>query len=151
MFLTPSILISTDLKTKLTDFVFHVFFPLLFGTCIYIFFRKASILGFDQLVGTNLLNSDIASSRLSTILIGSVPDFCWMYALLTFQTKIIWGSLKKIPVVLLTIICVAPIFSEYLQSKKLIPGTSDWADVVAYIFAILLNIFNQQYNQDATN
>jgi len=123
------------------DFLFHVIVPLVIGSIIYLFFRSTPIIAFESIINTTPENNLFPHSKLIQALIGSVPDFCWMYAFLSSQTRTIWNGVNKVPLPILFGIYIIPIFTEYLQKINWIPGTGDWIDVLAYSSAIICNLY----------
>lgn len=123
-------------KVKRIFFVKHVVLPLLIGGLIYLFIRPGATIG-EAIIGWNFSPPEsLSSNRFIKILWGSLPDYCWLYALLSMQT-IIWGSRKKVPATILIILCIFPILTEVLQKYHLLKGTGDWFDVIAYVLAII--------------
>ena len=121
------------LKIKL--FTLHVLLPLLAGIIVYLFFRTTPIIAFSFLKESEIIFKYESSSRDFQFFIGSFPDFCWLYALLSMQSEFIWGEIKNIPLPIL----FTPIFTEILQHYNFIKGTSDNADVIAYLLAIIIH------------
>lgn len=136
-------------RSKSTGRIFkQVLLPLIAGLAVYLFFRK-DITIFEKAIGWSYLPANGNNpSFVVTVLSGSVPDFCWLFALLNAQV-LIWGGLKKIPLALLLVLYIAPPATELLQSLQLMRGTGDWYDVVAYVFAILMHIIIQKQKSDA--
>jgi hypothetical protein len=127
-------------KKELT-IILHVILPLVLGSLIYIFLRAESTIAFEKIAENYKIYLLLASNPIYNYIINSFPDFCWCYSFLSLQFGIIWGGVKKIPLLLNWVIYFFPILTEVMQYLKLIGGTADWADVIAYLFAILLNIY----------
>ena len=72
---------------------------------------------------------------------GSLPDFFWLYALLSLQTGIIWNGIQNTPLSIFIILYTIPIGTELMQYYHIIDGTGDKADIVAYLLAIILHYF----------
>lgn len=127
----------------------QVFLPLFFGVCIYLFFRP------NQTLAENFMNWNLQTTFsfnkywISTVFLGSLPDFLWLFSLLSLM-RIIWGAYENIPLVLKTLLYTVPIFSEFLQFMDVIPGTGDVFDVLAYLLAIIIFQNKFFYNQNQT-
>lgn len=127
---------SLTIKAKRIFFVKHVVLPLLTGGLVYLFIRPGTTIG-EALIGWNFSPpGSLNSNRFIKVLWGSLPDYCWLYALLSMQT-LIWGSRKKIPVIILIVLFTFPVLTEALQKYHLLKGTGDWFDVIAYVLAII--------------
>lgn len=123
-------------------FIFHIVFPLLLGSIIYLFFRAGAT------IGERVLHLDFPTVYKSDWLVidtlfGSLPDMCWLYALLSSQA-LIWGY-DKIPLPVLLLLYIIPITTELLQAIHVLAGTGDWFDVIAYVSAIVF------YHKNHTN
>jgi hypothetical protein len=123
-------------------FAKHIALPLFIGGMVYLFIRPGKTIG-ESVIGWHFSppESFNSNSFIKTIW-GSLPDFCWLYALLSMQT-LIWGSRKKVPAFILIALYILPVFAEVLQKYHLLNGTGDWFDVIAYALAIVAyNSFN---------
>ncbi len=129
---------------------FHVFFPLLLGGCIYLFFRETSLLFFSWFKDTlfsdflikirHIINpNDVAYYNWSTQIL---PDglWCYSYSFLFFSIlnkKIRWNNFLFFLIPLIISISI-----EYLQYFDIIIGTFDLYDIFAYILAVFLSLLN---------
>ncbi len=124
---------------KIKYFTLHVFLPLLAGTIVYLFFRSTPIIALSFIQPSEIIFHIENSSNALNFFVGSFPDFCWLYALLSIQSGLIWGELKKIPLAILFFLYTAPIVTEILQHYNIIKGTADNLDIVAYLLAIVFH------------
>ena len=129
------------IQKKITRFLIHVIVPLFLGSFIYIYFRQENAIAFERIRVILEIQPIISSNQIIHFIINSFPDFCWLYAFLSLQTQIIWGSIKKIPLILRAIMYIFPILTEMMQYLHIISGTADWGDIIAYLLAILLNFY----------
>jgi hypothetical protein len=127
--------------------IIHVISPLVVGASVYVFFRTAPIIGIGFTCSSSL-SSYMNNCVLIQHITGSLPDFCWLYALLSLQSGPIWGQYKNIPKIILFFLYIVPPLTEVLQYVHLISGIADFLDFVAYLFAIIIHYFihkNQEY------
>jgi hypothetical protein len=103
----------------------HVLIPLLSGVLIYALWRGIAIASSKPLFVFNI----------PYWLKYNLPDGLWLYALLS-SLNIIWNN-KPSPSLLIWVISITllSISTEFLQKKKLIPGTYDTGDIIAYVIA----------------
>jgi|JI9StandDraft_2_1071091.scaffolds.fasta_scaffold10561_7 hypothetical protein len=109
--------------------LFHVFLPLLVGSLIYLIFRLEAV---SQSSTPNFL--------IFSTLIYSLPDSCWLYAMLS-SLLLIWKNQADYWFqfwIVLTFICA--IGTEIFQSQNIIPGTFDLFDIIFYSLAFILFI-----------
>lgn len=129
-------------KSNFLKIVKNVIIPLLLGSSIYFLARPNQTFA-ENLFGWryNFFHSE-QKSWILNIILGSLPDFLWMYSLL-YLLVFIWGGLKKIPLFIKLFFYTVPIITEFLQYFKIIFGTADIFDIIAYITAI--SIFEINY------
>lgn len=128
-------------QKKINSFLIHVISPLFLGSFIYIYFRQENAIAFERIKVILGIQPAVSSNQIIQFLVNSLPDFCWLYALLSLQIGIIWGGIKKMPTILIVIMYIFPILTEMMQHVHIIRGTADWGDVIAYLLAILLNLY----------
>lgn len=132
---------------KIRFIIIHVISPLVIGAVVYVFFRTLPIIGIGFTCSSSL-PSYINNNLIIKSITGSLPDFCWLYALLSLQSGPIWGQYKNIPKIILFFLYIVPPLTEVLQYVHLISGIADFLDFVAYLFAIIIHYFihkNQEY------
>lgn len=125
------------------NLLFQVILPLILGTCIYIFFRPTQTVAESFLSWNFVPLFDLNKYWLGRVILGSLPDFLWLFSLLTL-VRMIWVTKENIPLVLTIILYITPILSEVLQYFKVISGTGDLFDVLAYLIAI--SIFHNNFS-----
>jgi hypothetical protein len=114
--------------------LWHCLLPLLIGLVVYIFFRKGSYL---NAAVTDDLYFEIKSPLLS-IIIFSLPDFCWSYSFASalFLVSIYYGyRIKKSSGIIFLLITV----SELIQLLFPHYFTFDLYDLIAAILAFVLS------------
>lgn len=113
--------------------LFHVFLPLLVGSLIYLIFRSDAI-----------SHSSTPNFLLFSILIYSLPDGCWLYALLC-SLLFIWKNQKDYWFQFwIILVFISSIGTEIFQLQNIIPGTFDLFDILFYSLAfILFKIINK--------
>src|SRR6185369_3307417 len=96
--------------------------------------------GSDDLVVFHWINSVGASGlvvrphvAMPSWMLHSLPDGCWVYALTSWML-IIWG--RFVPWVFTGV--VIALGSEFGQLIRVVPGTYDSNDVIAYVVAFLI-------------
>lgn len=140
-----------QISSRIIFIILHVISPLLAGSLIYIFLRLEPTIAFSTVNQyLRLPNPIIYQSTFVTRLTGSFPDFCWLYALLSFQIGIIWGSYSIMPKSLLFFMYISTIGTELLQYLHVIRGTGDMFDVVAYVSAISIHYVIHKNNKYGT-
>lgn len=112
--------------------------PLVAGAAVYLFVRGDATIGEAAIGWSFVPRYHAGSSPMLDVFTGSFPDFCWLYALLCAQS-LIWGSIKRVPRVILALLYTTPLLTELLQAMQLIAGTGDWFDVIAYGLAMLIH------------
>ncbi|MCZ2297942.1 MAG: hypothetical protein LC134_00525 [Chitinophagales bacterium] len=122
----------------------HCVFPLAIGSLVYLLLRTEPTIA-EKFIGWNFNALNIGSSKILSFIIGSLPDFCWLYALLFLQTAI-WKGTGKIPLSLIIALYVIPILTELFQYLHIISGTGDIIDIIAYLLAITLHYYSQILN-----
>jgi hypothetical protein len=131
---------SNPLKLSNSPFL-HVFAPISFGILIYILFRGSFFLHplKDFL--------PILQNNLPEWVLYNLPDGLWLYSFLSC-VLFIWRKNLSIGFVLWSSVAIiSAIISEYFQRIKLIPGTYDLYDLIAYIIAIILFTLNLLKNR----
>jgi hypothetical protein len=133
---------------KIRFIVIHVISPLVIGAVVYVFFRTLPIIGIGFTCSSSL-PSYINNSLIIKSITGSLPDFCWLYALLCFQSGPIWQEYKNIPKEILIFLYIVPIMSEILQYLSIIRGVGDYLDIISYLLAIIFHYLihkNKKYH-----
>jgi len=125
----------------------HVVAPLATGSLIYVLWRRESLLVFTWLraVGCGSLVLGARAllapwrTHLPQFLLFSLPDAFWVYAF-TSAIRLIWaGQRRSINTIFWVAVPSAlALGSEMGQFLRIVPGTFDWSDVVAYSLAGLL-------------
>ncbi|MEY4332125.1 MAG: hypothetical protein RLZZ196_863 [Bacteroidota bacterium] len=136
---------------KIRFFINHVILPLLAGCFIYIFFRETKIIALSIFYEYFKTYEIYNLSPIFKILTGSLPDFFWLYALLSFQTGIIWNGIQNTPQLIFIILYTIPIGTELMQYYHIIDGTGDYADIIAYLLAIILHYLIHKNNLHETH
>jgi hypothetical protein len=123
------------MKQKMTTALLHLCLPNLLACAIYYFGRNWAILE----VGRWIPSSNYFIHLPDWVKYNAV-DGLWLYSLLS-AFLLIWGNTKftYIGCIAFTLFCF---FSEYQQYTHQWRGTADIGDVVAYLIAIFLFIFN---------
>ncbi len=109
----------------------HVIVPLCLGMTVYILWRSEDLY---------ILQQPISSTKLdykpSNLLVYTLPDFLWLYALL-HSIRLIWQADKRVWfwLILCTLLSIG---TEILQLQDYIPGTFDYYDIAAYLMAFLI-------------
>lgn len=112
-----------------------VFFPVAFGSAIYLMFRDSNILVFRlfDTMGVSLPNRIHLESVANPILC-SLPDGLWVFAFASWM-RLIWSRnwfWCNLPV------CIA-IGSEVGQLYQIVPGTFDIFDILFYSLGHLIS------------
>ena len=79
------------------------------------------------------------SYNLSDWVIYSLPDGLWLFAYILLMATIWDFNIKKGSVLIIGFPLLS-VISEFLQFLKVLPGTFDRIDVLAYIFAFILGL-----------
>lgn len=109
--------------------LFHVFLPILVGSLIYLIFRSDAI---SQSATPNFL--------FFSILIYSLPDGCWLYAL-SSSLLLIWKNQTDYWFQFwIILVFISSIATEIFQLQNIIPGTFDLFDILCYSLAFILFI-----------
>lgn len=132
---------------KIIFILIHVVSPLVIGAVVYVFLRTTPIIGIGFICSSSL-PSIMNKGIIFKAIIGSLPDFCWLYALLSLQSGPIWKGYKNIPKGILFFLYIVPLLSEVLQYLHIIEGVGDYLDIVSYILACTIHYFihkNKKY------
>ena len=136
--------VNTQKVNLLNSIIIYILLPLFLGTSVYLFLRV------DQTFGENLIKWNyqptlsILNYSWFIILVGSLPDFLWLFALLNLFC-FIWEEVEKIPTFFKILLYTLPILSEVFQYFNIIQGTGDYFDILAYLLAIyIFSITNKQ-------
>jgi hypothetical protein len=97
---------------------------------IYAFFRGIPIINMHRL-------SDMNPPQ---FIIYNVPDALWFYALLSAVMAIWEYKTLKNFIIWFIIVVLLSLLSEIFQGLKIIPGTFDYNDLLAYVIAGLLSL-----------
>ena len=111
----------------------HILLPILTGLAFYLFIRKENSL-FEEWINW----SATIKLELPAVLTGTLPDFLWCYAFLSFQ-QLVWGSWGRVPFLLRSLIYFLVPFTELLQYWHVLHGTADILDVAAYLLAFIIH------------
>ena len=114
-----------NMLRKLTTLkeLFFAITLLVTGSLVYVLFRDVDFLNLKHVFSFPDSNSE-------AVLIYTLPDMLWLYALLT-TLKVIWKQyLFTIGKYWFLFISVGTFFSEVSQKIHFIPGTFDWLDVL---------------------
>lgn len=134
-------------KIPYKDF-FHLTIPLIIGIIIYLLYRGIPFLNIEKF----FIAQSNRENFFSLFLYYNLPDGLWLYSLLV-TLKIVWNKqlLTKGRYWIYAIISFA-ILSEFAQKLKIIPGTFDYLDILAYLIAISVfsyrnkHLFNYKIN-----
>lgn len=114
------------------DTIIHVLLPIIIGTAIYVLLR-----GYSGLFQSEKFIDKLSGRNIDGIQY-NLPDGLWLYGLLSMIT-ILWRKIISVYFVIWIFTAMsAAYFSEILQGLKIIPGTFDWLDILAYTAAILV-------------
>lgn len=109
--------------------LFHIFLPLLVGSLIYLIFRSGTV---SQSSTPNFL--------FFSILIYSLPDGCWLYALLC-SLLFIWKNKADYWFQFwIILVFSSSIGTEIFQLQNIIFGTFDLFDILFYSLSFILFI-----------
>jgi len=119
---------------------------LILGSAIYVFFRPTTLLMFHWADSLSLTHSVLliraSASGLEKLLpvwfVFSLPFALWVLAYLFFIEAIWAHSQSWARLVWFWCIPLIAISAELAQIKHIIPGSFDWRDLAAIIFAIIL-------------
>lgn len=126
---------------QISNIVFHVFSPILFGMTVYALFRNIPFIDPTRKVFPLL---DLSFPFPWVIF--NLPDGLWFYALLS-SLIIIWGGNSSRQLVAWIVFAISISFIlELCQGFNLIPGTFDVKDLIANCIASILCffLFNRQ-------
>ncbi|MGH7138524.1 MAG: hypothetical protein ACREHD_22475 [Pirellulales bacterium] len=128
------------------DWFLMVAAPIALGAAIYIVFRSRQLLVFQWLDATDLLGttmivrSYVAGVCLPNCILYSLPDGLWVLAG-TNCMLLIWHGRPPAFWLLATFVLAAA--GEVGQAIRLVPGTYEHADMVAYTVGFLLADFRR--------
>jgi hypothetical protein len=134
----------------------HVIIPILFGSLIYIAYRPKSLLVFNWLNALQLswfvsiIRNFLGVIHAPYFILYSLPDGLWVYSF-SYCCFLIWNNKLSSYQAFFWIFlpfCIG-IGSEFLQLFNIIQGTFSISDIIAYIGALSLIIF--QYFQGRKN
>jgi hypothetical protein len=112
--------------TKIVKPVWHlflIFFPLVCGVWVYTNARTITTRYESWL--------QLSKNHNSIPLAGVMPDYCWCVSFL-FAISAVWRGWELIPLVWKLTLWAGISSTELLQFLKMIPGTGDWQDFIAY-------------------
>jgi hypothetical protein len=128
--------------------ILHVIFPIFVGVILYIVFSSTNLI-FYKWVQIEHFENALFSIRESTSkirellpiwVINFLPDALWSYSF-TSSLVICWNCNHNYKVIFLLFF---PFFTgiiiEIMQFEKIIPGTADYYDIIAYLFGIILSL-----------
>jgi hypothetical protein len=134
-----------DLKGVLNNlirFVIHVFFPLVAGSLVYLTLRCSNVL----FVG--ILENICCKYSCTEVILAdwdwikyNLPDGLWVYSLTSLMI-IIWKSYTWKSLIWICSGLLIAIISEFCQFIGVFPGTYDPIDIVFYLLAFGLAVFN---------
>jgi hypothetical protein len=119
---------------------------LILGSAVYVLFRPMTLLMFNWADALSLTHSvrlmRASASGLETLLptwfVFSLPFALWVLAYLFF-IEAIWAHAKSVTrLAWFWCVPLIAISAELAQIKHIIPGSFDWGDLAAIIFAIIL-------------
>ncbi len=116
-------------------FIIHVFFPLIVGSLIYVYLRCSNVFFVGVLEHTcpKVIWADWIKY--------SLPDGLWVYSLTSLMI-IIWKSYTWKSFIWICSGLLIAIISEFCQSIGVFPGTYDSLDIIFYLLAFGLALFN---------
>jgi len=132
------------LKKPVYRFTIFVFFPLLVGGLIYLFFRDDSIIVINWLNNSQLIDSEkikISREQVPEWFIYNLPDGLWIFSYVSMML-ILWGD--KINYKLMFWCFILPIFiivHEFGQLVHFFSGRFDQFDLIFYIFGSVAPFF----------
>lgn len=130
--------------TYLKRFIITVLIPIIFGSLIYIVFRKNNIIFIEWLQNKILYQTDLSISlvkyiELHEIIIYSLPDGLWTFSLINL-VLIIWNyKINRYSFLWIIIAILLSIVFELVQLTSYVKGTFDYIDLLFIIIAIFLS------------
>lgn len=125
-------------------FLITVISPLIFGSLLYILFRKNNIIFIEWLKNMNLHQNEnlfflIQYFKLPKIIIYSLPDGLWTFSLINF-ILIIWKyNINRHSILWLLIAILISLMFELGQLLNYVKGTFDYIDLLFIIIAVFLS------------
>jgi hypothetical protein len=119
--------------------ILHIITPVFIGLIIYGLFRRIPFIDPEEKIFP-LLNLKIYAWVKFNL-----PDGLWFYSLLSVLAIIWHDSYPKYFFAWSSFIILSVYFTEFLQAKRLIPGTFDWADLAAYTVALIAHTLNFKF------
>lgn len=130
--------------TYLKRFIITVLIPIIFGSLIYIVFRKNNIIFIEWLQNKILYQTDLSISlvkyiELHEIIIYSLPDGLWTFSLINL-VLIIWNyKINRYSFLWIIVAILLSIVFELVQLTSYVKGTFDYIDLLFIIIAIFLS------------
>jgi|TARA_R110002033_G_C3894949_1_gene239256 hypothetical protein len=130
--------------TYLKRFIITVLIPIIFGSLIYIVFRKNNIIFIEWLHNKILYQTDLSISlvkyiELHEIIIYSLPDGLWTFSLINL-VLIIWNyKINRYSFLWIIVAILLSIVFELVQLTSYVKGTFDYIDLLFIIIAIFLS------------
>ncbi|MEY4702978.1 MAG: hypothetical protein RIR96_875 [Bacteroidota bacterium] len=144
-------------------FILHIIFPIFIGVILYLVFSSTNLI-FYKWVQIEHFENILFSIRESTSKIRELqpkwvmsflPDALWSYSF-TSSLVICWNFYNNYKVIFLFFL---PFFTgvtiEIMQFEKIIPGTADYYDIIAYLIGtklsliILQNVKTNYYEKES--
>jgi hypothetical protein len=133
------------LRALLSLCVLQVFTPLVIGAGIYTCWRSKHLLVFSWYselgISVNGLRhwSEPLANTIPTLILNSLPDAMWVYSF-TSCLCLVWGNKNRgiIKSFWITLPCALAVVAEFGQFLRLVPGTFDLNDLIAYVISGLV-------------
>jgi hypothetical protein len=108
---------------------------LLFRSSELIMFKWIEVFGIDSSI--NLLRKYTLGLNLSNFIVYSLPNMLWLLSYM-LTIDLLWRSDSSKYLIWLSILPIVSMSSEILQIWKIVPGTFDIVDIIAYLMAPVL-------------
>lgn len=113
---------------------------IIIGGLIYLLFRPETLtmfswlkaIGAEDSIHSARLNNKHLATTIPDWIVFSAPNGLWVFSFGLIMTFIWGGNRCSQGVVLTTVVFISGMASELLQISKLIPGTFDYFDLLAY-------------------
>ena len=135
-------------RNKVCLIILHSILPLIFGTLIYLFYRKKTLLVFQWIDIINL-KEEVAYLRelfnpnnnlYSNFFTHNLPDALWVYSFTSFLIILYQKKENHNTSIIYFIPLIIAATSEILQLTNLIPGTFDYIDLFSYVSSSIISI-----------
>lgn len=125
---------------NLMRFAIHVFFPLVTGSLVYLTLRCSNVL-FVEILKNICCQYPCTKVILADWIKYNLPDGLWVYSLTSLMI-IIWKSYTWKSLIWICSGLLIAIISEFCQSIGVLLGTYDSLDIIFYLLAFGLALFN---------